>query len=103
VNGQATLVPDAAIALDLDQTLDVHADHAAQVTLDGVLFIYYFAQPVDLFFCEVADASIRIDICLIYYLLRAGRPDTVNVGKGYLYTLMRGTSTPAILAMNASQ
>src|SRR5207247_8737859 len=68
VHRQAALVPDAPVALDLDQALDVHAHHAAQLALDRVFFVNGLAQLVDLFFGQVAHPGIWVHIGLLYDL-----------------------------------
>ena len=85
---QATLVPNAAIALDLDEALDVHAHLTPQVALNDVLFVNCLADAVDLFFGEVAHPSIRVDVGLRNNMLRGGRPNTKYIGQGNFHSLI---------------
>src|SRR3954447_18194862 len=87
VDGEAACVPDATVALDFDQSLDVHADCAAQIAFYRILFVHGLANAVDLFLGQVVDASVGVDIGLRNDLLCAGRPDTINIGKSHFYPL----------------
>ena len=51
----------AAVAANLNQTLDIQADLTAQVTLDVVVALDDFTQLSSLFFGQVLNAGIRID------------------------------------------
>jgi hypothetical protein len=54
---QVASVAHPAIRADLDQSLDVQRDLAAQVTLDLVAPVDELAQPVDLLFGQVATST----------------------------------------------
>src|ERR1700704_22223 len=53
-----------AIRADLDESLDVERDLAAEVAFDLVAPVDQLAQSVDLLFGQVADASVRVDVRL---------------------------------------
>src|SRR5581483_297941 len=57
---QAAAVPDAAVATEVHQPLDVHGDLAPQVALDGELRDLR-ANGVDLVLGEVLDPGVRVD------------------------------------------
>src|SRR4051812_14625142 len=85
---EAALVPDAAIALDFDQALDVHTDRTSQVALDCVFLVNGLAQVVDLFFSEVSHASIGIYAIFCHYLFRAGGPDAKDISQRNFHSLV---------------
>ena len=60
-NRQAAAMAQAAVAANLNQTLDIQADLTAQVTLDVVVALDDFTQLSSLFFGQVLNAGIRID------------------------------------------
>src|SRR5690554_2871626 len=62
--GQATAVPQATVAADVHEALDVELHLAAQVALDFVLGFHDAAEPDDLGFGEVLDPGIRVDLGL---------------------------------------
>ena len=81
---------DAPVGADLHQALDVHADLAAEVALDGESFVHRFADTIDLFFGQVVDARIGINARRLDDLLRAGRPYAVDIRQGYFHPLVAG-------------
>ena len=64
----------AAVAANLNQTLDIQADLTAQVTLDVVVALDDFTQLSSLFFGQVLNAGIRIDTGLSQDLVGRLRP-----------------------------
>src|SRR5687768_13765927 len=58
-NRQATLVPDAAITLDLDEALDVHAHLTPQVAFNDMLFVYRLTDAVHLFRSEEHTSELQ--------------------------------------------
>ena len=69
----------AAVAADVDQPLDVHADLAAEVTLDGQVAVDEVAQAVDLLVGQLAHPRVRVDAGLEQQLLARRRADAVDV------------------------
>lgn len=82
----------AAVAANLNQTLDIQADLTAQVTLDVVVALDDFTQLSSLFFGQVLNAGIRIDTGLSKDLVgrfaanarkrRSGRSPRASRGEG---------------------
>jgi hypothetical protein len=56
---QAAAVPNASVATEVHESLDVHRDFAAQIALDGELRDH-FAQARDLRIREVLDLRARL-------------------------------------------
>ena len=77
---QVTTVPDAAVAADLDQPLDVLPDLAAQVALRDDITINQFAQPRDLIVGQVTHTGLWIDARLLQQL-RRGRASNPENGR----------------------
>src|SRR5262245_5868334 len=61
-DGQTAPVADPAVAVDLDQPLDVLADFAAEVAFDRVLLVDELADAVHLFVGKVARLRRRIHL-----------------------------------------
>src|SRR4051812_30990347 len=62
-DGQTAQVADAAIALDALQTLEVHAEFAAQVTFDDILAVLNGVNDLGhLLFRQVLGAGLRLDL-----------------------------------------
>src|SRR5215207_2048817 len=70
VDGEATAVPQALVAADLDLALDVGGDLSAEVTLDLEVVVDVGAQLRNLFFGEVAHARVARDADTIADLFR---------------------------------
>src|SRR6476661_6741070 len=77
-----------AIRADLDESLDVERNLAAEVALHLVAPVDQLAEPVDLLFGEVANPGVRIDVRLRQDLLRRGQPDPEDVREGDLDALL---------------
>src|SRR5579862_684276 len=77
-----------AVRADLDQTLDVQGDFAAQVAFDLVAPVDDLAQPVDLLLGEVADPGVGIDVGLGEDLLAGRQAEAEDIGEGDLHPLL---------------
>src|SRR6185437_12758088 len=75
---QATAVPDAAVAAEVHQPLDVHGDLAAQIALDGELRDLR-ADGVDLVLREVLDPGVRVDARALAGGVRARPSHAIDV------------------------
>src|SRR5690242_5938844 len=53
-------MPDAAIAVDLDQPLDVHVNVAAEIALDLKVAVNKLAQPRDLVLGQILRPRVRV-------------------------------------------
>ena len=80
----------AAVAANLNQTLDIQADLTAQVTLDVVVALDDFTQLSSLFFGQVLNAGIRIDTGLSKDLVGRFAANAENVGQADLHALLAG-------------
>jgi len=64
-NGQTTQVPNAAIAFDALQSLQVHADLPAQITFDHVFAILNRVNDLgELLFIQAFGTNARVDVGL---------------------------------------
>ena len=90
----------AAIALDVDQALDVHLDVFAEIAFDVSLVLDHLTDAVDLFFAQILDLLEGINIRLLQNLLCArGSPIPKMYVSAIRACLLRGRSTPAIRAI----
>ena len=89
-NRQAAAMAQAAVASNLNQTLDIQADLTAQVTLDVVVALDDFTQLSSLFFGQVLNAGIRIDTGLSKDLVGRFAANAENVGQADLHALLAG-------------
>jgi hypothetical protein len=87
-NRQTLAVTEASVAADLHQTLDVLPDLTAEVTFNLQIAVDELAQPHNLFFREVTDASVRIDAGLPDDPLTRSEPNSENVRQSDLYALL---------------
>src|SRR5450755_2425305 len=77
-----------AVRADLDETLDVQGNFAAQVSLDLVAPVDDLAEPVDLLLGKVAHPGVRVDVGLGENLLAGRQPEAKDVGEGNLHPLL---------------
>jgi hypothetical protein len=77
--GKRPPVTRAAIALNVDEALDVHLDVLAQVALDVSFVLDHLADAVDLVLAQILDLLEGIYIRLLQNLERAGIPDAEDV------------------------
>ena len=80
----------AAVAADLNQTLDVEADLTAQVALDVVVAVDYLTQLGGFFFGQVLDAGVRIDTGLGKDFVGRLAANAEDVGQADLHALLAG-------------
>ena len=86
---EATEVADAAIALDALQTLEVHAEFAAQVTFDDILAVLNGVNDLGhLLFSQVLGAGLRFDLRYFKDVDGIGRSDAVDVAQGDVDSLV---------------
>src|SRR5690606_8408373 len=79
-NREAATVAQATVATQVHQTLDLHVDFAAQVTLGGELGDFA-TQQFDLLVAEIFDFRCRIDTGSCTDVLRSSATDTVDIGQ----------------------
>ena len=87
-NRQATAMTQAAVAADLNQTLDVEADLTAQVTLYGVAVLDALTQLCCFFLSQILNAGVRVDTGLGQDFVGQLPSDAVDVGQADLYALL---------------
>src|SRR5689334_25358709 len=90
VHGEATAMPEALVAADLDLALDVGGDLAPKVTLDLQVVVDVGAQLRDLFLREIAHARVARDAHAVADLLGARAADAEDVGERDLQPLLAG-------------
>ena len=88
-DGQFLLVPEAPVAADVDQPLDVHGDFLAEVALDLLPFLDDLADLVDLVLGQGLDLLVLVDLGLFEDLVALGPADPVDVGQPDLDPLVR--------------
>ncbi len=71
----------AAVALNIDEALDVHLDVFAQIALDVTLVLNHLADTVDLFLAQILDLLEGINVRLLQNLERARVTDAEDVCK----------------------
>jgi hypothetical protein len=69
----------SAVALNIDEALDVHLDVFAQIALDVSLVLNHLADTVYLFFTQILNLLEGVNICLPQNLERARVADAKNV------------------------
>ena len=74
-------VAQAAIALNVDEALDVHRNVLAQVAFDFALVLNDLADAVHLFLAQILDLLEAIDVGLVQNLAGAGLTDPENVSE----------------------
>ena len=80
---------DSSVASDLLQSLDVHSDISAEITLDHDVEIFNSnTDLVDFFVGQISDTSARIDSCLVQDLARGGTADSKDIGQTDLNSLL---------------
>src|SRR6185503_7605182 len=78
-NRQCAAMPVAAIALDIDEALDVHLDVFAKIALDITFVLDHLADAVYLFFVQVLDLFEGVYVCLLQDFERARIADAIDV------------------------
>jgi DNA polymerase I-like protein with 3'-5' exonuclease and polymerase domains len=87
-NWHASSVPEAAIASDVHQSLDVHGDFTPQITLNPQLLVDDVTQPLDFIFSEIPNSGIRVNASSLEELLAGVQSNTVDVGETDFYALL---------------
>src|SRR3954469_2932432 len=80
-------MPQAAIAADFHQPLDVHRDLLAEVAFDATHFLDHAADLADIVFRQVLDPDVRADAGGAENVVRSLAADSVNVGEADLDAL----------------
>src|SRR3954447_23439165 len=80
-------VPQAAIAADLHQPLDVHGDLLAEIAFDAPLLLDHPADLPHVVFGEILDADVGADGRGAQDVIRALPSDAINVGEPDFDTL----------------
>jgi len=80
-------VTDAAVAVDLDHSLDIHTDFTTEVTLDVVVVFDFLTELGYFLLGQILGAGIGIDTGYLEDLLGGGSANAVNIGQSDLYAL----------------
>src|SRR5260221_5681345 len=88
---QSAQMPDAPVAFDALQPLQIHAQLAAKIAFNHILSVL---DRVDylrhLLLVQVLGPDARVDLGLFQDDLRVDRPDAVNITKRNVYSLLAG-------------
>src|SRR5215211_688350 len=74
-------MPQAAVAADLHEPLDIHGDLLAEIALDAALLLEHTADLADVVFRQVLDADIRAHARRSEDVVRALASNAVDVGE----------------------
>ena len=81
-NGKATEVPNAAIAFDALQALEIHTDFTTKVAFDDILPILNGVNDLgELLFAKIFCANSRVNIGLGQNVFRVAGTNAVNVAQ----------------------
>src|SRR5437764_6940135 len=87
---QAAHVADATMALDALQTLEVHADFAAEITFNDILAVLDRVNDLrKLRFAQILRANLRVDVGLGQNLHRVRGADAINIPQRDINALIR--------------
>ena len=89
-------MPQAAIAADLHQALDVHGNLSAQIALYLDVVVNVVAQLTDIFLSQILHAGVGVDARVLDDIVR---DVTANYVRAISMRFSLGRSTPAIRAM----
>jgi hypothetical protein len=81
-------VADASVAVDFNQTLDVHRGSSSEVTLNGNIVRDEVADFSDIGFAQISAAGVGINTGCFDNFGGGSSADTVNIGKADFYTLV---------------
>jgi hypothetical protein len=72
-------MPDASVAANLNETLNVEVDLFSKLALNPVLTVNSLTKAINFVFSQVADLDIGIDTSLSQNLLTYARTNAVNI------------------------
>src|SRR5579871_1523944 len=78
---QSAAMTQAAIAAEVHQTLDVHADFATKIALDQIVAVDHFADLQYFLVGQLADATVKGNLDLLHDLGRVLLTDAMDVLK----------------------
>src|SRR5262249_3334314 len=84
----ATAMPQAAIAVDVDQALDVHRHFTAEIGLDDHFLLDDVPPPWYLFVRELIHARIRVDARTRENIPGRRRPDAIDIRERDFHSLL---------------
>ena len=90
VNGQATTMPQAAVAANFAEPLDVHSGLTAQVTFDGVVMLDSIAEFCLLLLGQILNTGVGIDFGDGQNLRCTSGSDAINIGQSNFDPLITG-------------
>jgi len=94
VDRQSPTMTGALIRTDLDLTLDVLCNLAAQVALDAIVGVDELPDPGDLVVGQIPDLGVGVDLQRHQQVLGAAPPHPKDVGEADLDSLVSGKVNP---------
>ena len=80
---------DSSVAADLLQSLDIHSDISAEITLNHNVKVFNSnTDLIDFLVGQISDAGARIDTCFCKDLARGGTADSKDIGQTDLNSLL---------------
>ena len=76
---QPATMAQAAIAAEVHQTLDVHADFATKIALDQIVAVDHFADLQNFLVAQLADATVSRNLDLLHDFGRIPLTDAMDV------------------------
>jgi len=80
-------VPDAPVAADFHQALNVHGYLAAEITFDLVILINEFSQTADFIFSQITNPGIGINPRLGQHRGSPAAANAINIAERYFNPL----------------
>ena len=85
---QPSSVPQAPIASDIHQSLDVHLDLLTEIALHHSLLVDDRTDAVDLFLSQLANPLVDVNARFFEYPISSRTPYTIYVSETYLCSLI---------------
>jgi hypothetical protein len=92
-------VADTAVAVDVNQPLNIHRDFTAKIALDDHLLLDNVAQPRHFIVRQLIDTRVGVNTGARENFLTGRQADTIQIRERDFDALLAGMSTPAIRAM----
>jgi hypothetical protein len=81
-------VPYPAVAVDFLQTLDIHGNLTAQISLDMIMRFDFLTKFRNIIVCQILGARIGVYTCRRKDFLGGAAADAINIGKGNFNPLL---------------
>jgi hypothetical protein len=86
-DGEATAVPEASVASDIHETLDVHGYLCPEGTFHLETPLDLLPEEIDLVVRQILGSTVGIDPTRLQDLPGPGLPDPIDIGQGDLDSL----------------